>query len=155
MERFSDEKGITLLEVLAAIVIFSICLLLFNVYFVNSFSTVKRQDSQLVAMNIARQVAEQWKTGNGSLELGTDTLRSTYKDIHAHKNDWLDDKGMPVERQLSTVTLNGITYQPSITIEPFEENDQLYIIKVTIKKQNDDKVLATLHTAIANPQKGE
>lgn len=149
MRILSNEKGFTLIEVIAAIIIFSVSLLLFNVYFVNSFSNIKRQDSQLIAMNIARQFAEQWKAGNGTLiESGTTLLAtSNYKEIAAKEIEILNKSF-----SLSNVTLNGITYEPTIVINKLEP---LYTIQVTVKQEGGDSILATLHTAIANPKKGD
>lgn len=149
MRILSNEKGFTLIEVIAAIIIFSVSLLLFNVYFVNSFSNIKRQDSQLVAMNIARQFTEQWKAGNGTLiESGTTLLAtSSYKEIAAKETEILNKPF-----SLSNVSLNGITYEPVIVISKLEP---LYTIQVTVKQEGADSILATLHTAIANPRKGD
>ncbi|MED0671970.1 type II secretion system protein [Aneurinibacillus aneurinilyticus] len=150
MRILSNEKGFTLIEVIAAIIIFSVSLLLFNVYFVNGFSNIKRQDSQLVAMNIARQFAEQWKAGNGTLidKDGTTLLAtSSYKKIAEKESEILGESFL-----LSNVTLNGITYEPTIVINKLEP---LYTIQITVKQAGGDSILATLHTAIANPKKGD
>jgi prepilin-type N-terminal cleavage/methylation domain-containing protein len=155
MYTYANEKGFTLLEVLAAIAIFSVALLLFNAYFVNSFSSAKRQDSQLVAMNIARQIAEQWRTGQGEITIGGETIHSSYNEIAAKETEVLvdtDSDGVNDEHALSDIILNGITYSPTITIEKL---DPLYTVKVTVRKKGDISILATLHTAIANPKKGE
>ncbi len=57
------ENGFTLLEVLVAIILFSFVFLLFGAFFVNSFTASNKQDSQAVAINIARYLAEEWKNG--------------------------------------------------------------------------------------------
>ncbi|ERI11296.1 type IV pilus modification PilV family protein [Aneurinibacillus aneurinilyticus] len=154
MRILSNEKGFTLIEVIAAIIIFSVSLLLFNSYFVNSFSNSKKQDTQMVAMNIARQVAEQWKNSEGTLP----SSEFPEEKLNYERLKELILKGEE-DHILSSTSINGAVYEPKVTLKKMpagSDNNPLILITVCVSLKNEKTAipLAILHTAIANPKKG-
>ncbi|MBN6186531.1 prepilin-type N-terminal cleavage/methylation domain-containing protein [Aneurinibacillus sp. BA2021] len=154
MKGLLNAKGFTLIEVLAAIVIFSVTLLLFNAYFVNSFSHSKKQDTKMVAINVARQIAEQWKNGEGASSLPTPS-GETFN--YEHVKDLISEGN--VEYSLSPTSINGTSYLPKVTLKEIpagSEDNPLILIIVTVYQENSEtsKPLATLYTSMANPNKG-
>lgn len=154
MKGLLNAKGFTLIEVLAAIVIFSVTLLLFNAYIVNSFSSNKAQNTNQVAINIAREIAEQWKSGNGQIpnlaSPGSDTGPMTFEKIQQQYGTSLDNQeGITIE--LRSLQINQTTYRPFVTLKNMGP-----IISIWVNvKSNENRVLATLYTGLANPKKGE
>jgi prepilin-type N-terminal cleavage/methylation domain-containing protein len=159
MDVISQEKGFTLIEVIASIVIFSVALLLLSSFFTNSFILSKKQDTQMIAMNLARQTAEQWKSGQGGTEgavldtgeLLTETLNNEETIYEALSKL----QGHTIT--LPSSTINGRTYLQKIQIQDFKPNSEgeglLLLLTVTVTEQggNPERPLAILHTAIANP----
>jgi prepilin-type N-terminal cleavage/methylation domain-containing protein len=155
MRALVNNKGFTLIEVLAAIVIFSVTLLIFNAYIVNSFSSNKSQNTNQVAINIAREIAEQWKSGNGRVPGSTastpDIGPMTYQEIKNTYGASLDSvQGATVA--LHPIQINHTTYTPFVTLKNL---GPIISITVTVKSSQDNRILATLYTGIANPKKGE
>ncbi|MBP1930219.1 type IV pilus modification PilV family protein [Ammoniphilus resinae] len=169
MNQSLNQKGFTLIEVLVSIVLFSVVLMLFSTYFINSFSLSKRQDSELIAMNIAKQIAEQWKSEEGDLsspsasilkpvdsDLATiglaDKTQLGYNDLQ---------KLVGYTLVLPSEKMNDRTYEPHITIQslnrdPDETMDlsPIIIIEVAIYSTVTKQPLATLTTAIGHETKG-
>jgi prepilin-type N-terminal cleavage/methylation domain-containing protein len=69
-ENFHYQKGLTLIEVLASIVILSIVLLSFITFFTNSFRLNSFSAGKMDATNLARETQEKFKVDNDiSIEL--------------------------------------------------------------------------------------
>ncbi|WP_027414878.1 type II secretion system protein [Aneurinibacillus terranovensis] len=176
MRGFPDEKGFTLIEVLLSIVIFSISLLLFSTFFINNINQSSKQDAQLIAMNLARQTAEQWKNGDGNVTNPTETDGSA---IHVTGVDLSQPFTYDVlnalissgtgsgDSQVKTLALpigqpiNGRIYRQSVTLRALSVSDPdggspkkaMVLITVTVTDENNQE-LATLTTAMANPARG-
>lgn len=153
MNIFRNSRGFTLLEVLLAISIFSVALLLFSAYFVNSFTISKTGDRELVAMNLARQIAEQYK-------------KVDYDDL----DDEIDEEKEPL-----TVDINGTTYEARVKLEKLSlaklielpENEHMIqrlnnssteksrpiLIAIHINIEGSSHSLATIHTMVVQPER--
>ncbi|RXT14686.1 prepilin-type N-terminal cleavage/methylation domain-containing protein [Ammoniphilus sp. CFH 90114] len=88
MMRIKQNSGFTLLEVLVAVLLFSFVFLLFGAFFINSFTISTKQDSEVVAINLARQIAEQWKIGNECVNTGLDPNLITCKEQKINNRDY-------------------------------------------------------------------
>jgi len=140
--------------VLLAVSIFSIALLLFSAYFVNSFTISKSSDRELVAMNLARQIAEQYKNKD-------------YEDL----NDEIDSEKTP-----QSIELNGTTYIVKVSTEKLSlekpqkisENESIIrkspensiegqnapiLITIHINIEGLSHPLATMHTMVVYPER--
>jgi prepilin-type N-terminal cleavage/methylation domain-containing protein len=158
MNTLSNEKGFTLIEVIASIVIFSVALLLLSSFFTNSFILSKKQDTQMIAMNLARQTAEQWKSGQVDPEGIAEAIidKGDLPSAEVLNYEELSKiKGSTIT--LPPSTINGRTYLQKIQIQDFKPNPEgeglLLLLTVTVTEQggNSNRPLAVLHTAIANP----
>jgi prepilin-type N-terminal cleavage/methylation domain-containing protein len=158
MDVVSQEKGFTLIEVIASIVIFSVALLLLSSFFTNSFILSKKQDTQMIAMNLARQTAEQWKSGQVDQKdiAGVTIDKGDLPSAEVLNYEELSKiKGSTIT--LPPSTINGRTYLQKIQIQDFKPDsaseDLLLLLTVTVTEQgeNSERPLAVLHTAIANP----
>ncbi|BAU26982.1 prepilin-type N-terminal cleavage/methylation domain-containing protein [Aneurinibacillus soli] len=151
------EKGFTLIEVVAALVIFSIAILLFSNFFVKGYSLSKKQDNRMIALNLARQTAEEWKseagmvtsstTVNGvTIEAGTPV---TYDEIKKFKGQTITiNAGAPL-------SINGRSYLQEVAISALDPDTahQLLLLTITVRDANHpDDVLTVLHTGV--PEKG-
>ncbi|MGC5326600.1 type IV pilus modification PilV family protein [Brevibacillus sp. SYSU BS000544] len=181
MNYIQNEKGLTLVEIVASLVILSLALLMMSNFLVRSFEISGDQDNRLVAMNIARQVAEQWKSGNGSYpadskfvtrdfssdsditnmankELEYEHLETLARKILASSNP---DYSIP----LSEITVNERNYNPFINLTLFPEDpadpteinplghNPIVIVTVHIN-DTQGATLATLQAGVADPAKG-
>lgn len=161
-----NEKGMTLIEVLASIVILSIALLMLSNLLVRSMELSGKEDSKLVAMNLARQLAESWRSGNGDLTAATlpadllsrySTAKLNFQRLAGLTQD-LHDEGVN-EVRLPAVQVNGRTYHRSVSLVFLEESryqlasQSMILITVRITSPEGQE-LALLQAAAAHPGKG-
>jgi len=165
-ESSRNEKGMTLIEVLASIVILSIALLMLSNLLIRSLELSGKEDGKLVAMNLARQLAEAWRSGNGDLAAAVlpDQLRSAYSSekltfhalVELTKN--LQAEGLK-EITFPDIEVNERTYQPRISLSFLDEeayhlkSETMILITVRITSPEGQE-LAMLQTAAADPGKG-
>jgi prepilin-type N-terminal cleavage/methylation domain-containing protein len=173
MKELRNERGLSLIEVLASLFILSMALLFLSNFLVRSYELSGDEDVRAVAMNIARLTAEQWKNGQGTIDgdASNDSLpsgvnRSDYAGktldfaLLAQLTD--DLGGAPVTGAEYDVVVNGKTYRPQVFLEYFpndpglppEKNRLLILITVKVTLNKDARVLAALQTAVANPARG-
>lgn len=139
-----NQRGFTLLEVLVAIVLFSVAILLFSSMFVSSFQQSKNEDTQLVAINLARQVASGWGSMSNDEVISAVknaegiSLQDTTKPIQFPKQ--VTDQNIPDQ-----YTINERTYQSIVTINKL---DPILIITVEITSPGSSKILATVHACV-------
>ncbi|WP_139490262.1 prepilin-type N-terminal cleavage/methylation domain-containing protein [Brevibacillus dissolubilis] len=137
-----NQKGLSLLEVVAALLILSIALLIMSHFLIRSFEQSSGQDEQQIAMNLARQTAEQWKQD-------TDAYRQLQKELASSTSSH--------DITLADVTINERTYRQTVTIQRFAtantgtENNPMILLTVTIHSDANQE-LARLSTAVANPE---
>jgi type II secretory pathway pseudopilin PulG len=136
MKYLLNERGLSLIEVVASLVILTMALLLLSSFLVRSFELSGEEDLKTVAMNIARQTAEEWK------EKDYLTLREK-----AQKKE-------PVSQ--SSISINGVEYQPKVSFAFFPSNavagsELLVLITVKVELADTHKELAVLQTAAADP----
>lgn len=159
MKELDNEKGLTLVEVVASILIFSFALLLLSHFLVRSFEISGQQDNRQVAMNLARQTIEAWKSGNGRIDDSL-TFRETAA-LQSYQNERLDyeDLNLLIEDGhtrfiWAPVTINGRAYDTEVQLsrlEPIDDNPLLHI-RVTIRSGGTE--LARLETLMPNPAFG-
>jgi prepilin-type N-terminal cleavage/methylation domain-containing protein len=147
-----NQRGFTLLEVLVAIVLFSVATLLFSSMFVSSFQQSKNEDTQLVAINLARQVASGWGSMSNDEVISAVknaegiSLQDTTKPIQFPKK--VTDQNIPDQYNIDIpdqYTINERTYQSIVTINKL---DPILIITVEITSPGSSKILATVHACV-------
>jgi prepilin-type N-terminal cleavage/methylation domain-containing protein len=132
-----NQRGFALLEVLVAIVLFSVAILLFSSVFVSSFHQSKTEDTRLVAINLARQVASEWGSKSYD-ELSNDIGKST-SDMQGKINVNDRDYYWKV----------SVTPSPNASPPPqIDETIPMVIIKVEINDQNSMQPLAVVHSSV-------
>lgn len=141
MKFLRNERGLTLVEVIASIVILSISLLLFGSFFTRNYTISKAQDNRMLAMNLARQTADEWKSGNISpseWEGVSDVVPGTF------------NSSIPIH-------MNGRSYIQTVEVSDIGKQDPqkqfaegiMFLITVTVKEQNNPSaILARLSTGI-------
>jgi type II secretory pathway pseudopilin PulG len=167
MKELRNERGLSLIEVVASLFILSMALLLMSNFLVRSYELSGDEDLKAVAMNIARLTAEHWKNGQGTIDgdasndaLPSGVNRSDYAGktldfgLLAKLTD--DLGGAPVTGAEYDVVVNGRTYRPQVFLEfyPNDQNRLLILITVKVTLNKDARVLAALQTAVANPARG-
>ncbi|USG64674.1 prepilin-type N-terminal cleavage/methylation domain-containing protein [Brevibacillus ruminantium] len=161
-----NEKGMTLIEVLASIVILSIALLLLSNFLVRGLELSGKEDSKLVAMNLARQLAEAWRSGNGDLTSATMPIdlpsalsanKLTYPQL-AQLTEYLKDYDVK-EISFPAVEVNERHYQQKLSLSFLDDAaydlQEKTMILITVRVTSPEgKELALLQSAMANPEKG-
>jgi prepilin-type N-terminal cleavage/methylation domain-containing protein len=133
-----NQRGFMLLEVLVAIVLFSVAILLFSSVFVSNFQQSKNQETQLVAINLARQVASEW--GNKSYDEITEKINPQNTTTPIQYPVQVRDEQIPDQ-----YSINERTYQSKVTINKL---DPILIITVEITSPGSTKILATVHSSV-------
>lgn len=151
------EKGFTLIEVVAALVIFSIAILLFSNFFVKGYSLSKKQDSRMIALNLARQTAEEWKSDAGIVTTSTTINGVTLEaGIPVTYDQMKQLKGQIIPlNQGNPLIINGRNYSQEVAISALDPDTdhQLLLLTITVRDANHpNDVLAVLHTGV--PWKG-
>ena len=154
------EKGFTLIEVVAALLILSMAVLLFSNFFVRGYGLSKNQDNQMIAMNLARQVAEEWKSGNGRVSADGNTISGrysvttsqifTYDELKKFKNETI-----PLNTN-SPIVINGRSYVQEVHVADLssENPDLVLLLTVIVRDARTHIIAATLHTSIAPAEEG-
>ncbi len=183
MKYIRNERGLTLVEVIASLVILSIALLLLSNFLVRSFELSSDQDSRMVAMNLARQVAEEWRSGNGTIKNSSivtatgfsgdsDIVSLSTKDGLLFADIKLLCEKISVsstpdyEIALPAVEVNERIYQPKVSLSFYPSSsvaasdpastlvsDPMILIIVRVN-DNNNRILATLETSVNNPRRG-
>ncbi|EMT50264.1 MULTISPECIES: type IV pilus modification PilV family protein [Brevibacillus] len=164
-EQSRNENGMTLIEVLASIVILSIAFLLLSNFLVRGLELSGKEDSKLVAMNLARQLAESWRSGNGDLKtaaLPDDSLRDYASDKLTYpKLAALTDHLKNKEISFPDVEVNERIYQPKLSLSFLDKHNGGYrlddqtMILITVRVTSPEgQQLAMLQTAVADPRTG-
>ncbi len=132
------ERGSSLIEVIFAILVISVISLSFIKYFYQAEQTSAVSDRKLIAANLARQVAEQYKTRPFSDLLNlADPDRSTpgAPPPAPYYDDSLPDN-----------TVNGVTYHTFVEVQSLREDarlgayaDRLLRLRVTVFWDLSDK----------------
>jgi prepilin-type N-terminal cleavage/methylation domain-containing protein len=136
------EEGFTLLEVLAAITIFSVVILMFSSFFVHGFQTAKSEDKQLVAMNLAQQIVEDLKNAKGEWVNPPQNSDLTYDELFTLMNQNVN------EIQLKSVPINDRNYEPKLSLSSLDTglaDHPLIILTVSIYTNSSTVPLATVH----------
>ncbi|WP_052947370.1 type IV pilus modification PilV family protein [Aneurinibacillus tyrosinisolvens] len=138
MRFLSNERGFTLIEVVASIVIISMALLLLSNFIVRSYVESGVQDNQLISQTLARQVVEDWKSGqyyknedyesiighseidHSETHLLDENNASSYLDFASFMKD--NALKVPITFQLQPLAVNGRTYTRTIIIEKLQGN---------------------------------
>ncbi|GEN33023.1 type IV pilus modification PilV family protein [Aneurinibacillus danicus] len=163
MSFFKSERGLTLVEVVASMIILSISLLLFGSFFTRNYTISKSQDNRMIAMNLARQTAEEWKSGTvlfhstemtlQNREAITDNTPLDYETLNS-----LTRSGKLVIELKQPIVLNGRSYIQTVEVEDIGKNDPqnkleenlMLMITVTVKEMNEPaSVLARISTGMA------
>ncbi|MFT9849853.1 type IV pilus modification PilV family protein [Aneurinibacillus sp. REN35] len=162
MGILKEEKGLTLVEVVASIVILSISLLLFGSFFTQNYTLSKSQDNRMIAMNLARQTAEEWKSGtleftSTKMEVQGGAVIADHSRLNYQTLAPLVSSTPLTINLTEPQTLNGRSYIQSIEISDAGENDPenkiennvMLLITVTVREANTPtSVLARLSTGI-------
>lgn len=139
-----NQRGFMLLEVLVAIVLFSVAILLFSSVFVSNFQQSKSQETQLVAINLARQVASEWsgKSYSSLINQIKDEERIEPQDTTTpiQYPIQMTDKKIPDQ-----YSINERTYLSKVTINKL---DPILIITVEITSPVSTHTLATVHSSV-------
>ncbi|MGF9824747.1 hypothetical protein ABE430_00070 [Brevibacillus agri] len=168
MKVLDNEKGLSLVEVVASLLIFSITLLFLSHFLVRSFEISGNQDSRQVAMNLARQTVEEWRAGNGVIPADQQqgiSLADQYlgKPLPFHllasicsneAPNWPNDfKGI----KLADMTINDRVYQTYVLPRfiTTEQTASQSLIRVVVTVFSNDVKVAELETLIANPEIGQ
>jgi|GEM_PF-2546158 len=184
MKVLCNERGFSLIEVLASVVIFSTVLLLLANFLIQSYEVSGNEDAKVVAMNLARQTAEQWKNGAGTVpadatlsyykeEFSPDTKQivkseqttptsplditkeMSYENLHAPFKNGGVNKILISLPASSHLTINERTYSQTVELRPFgTASNPLILITVTAAPVDKPSELALFDTALANPNKG-
>ncbi len=141
MNKNFGQKGFTLIEVLVSIVLFSVVLLLFSTYFVNNTAQSTKQDTKLIAANLARQTAEEWKAKE------YDDLKEKLALDPTNTSITLPDE------TIGDQAINGRTYKQKIKLTAFPDSIPIIVISVSVYDESD-QLLATLNTGISSPEEG-
>ncbi|WP_419956024.1 type IV pilus modification PilV family protein [Neobacillus niacini] len=142
MHTIKNEKGVTLVELLASIVILSIILLSFMTFFTNSFQYNAVSSDKMKATNIAREVQEDFKVNSEkNLELknlitfsktstGTTIPKSSYPKLNLTE-DIIKNSG------ILTMKLISQNYNVEVTVDTNNDpslHSSLSKIHVQVKK---------------------
>lgn len=161
------EKGFTLIEVVAALLILSMAILLFSNFFVHGYGLSKKQDNQMIAMNLARQVAEEWRSGNGRVLADGQTTPSgravsptslfTYNELVTLRGETIPlTTGHPI-------MINGRSYTEEVFVQDLAGDnpdiatnsaDMVLVLTVIIRDARTHETAATLHTSITAAEEG-
>lgn len=162
MSFFKSERGLTLVEVVASMIILSISLLLFGSFFTRNYTISKSQDNRMIAMNLARQTAEEWKSGTvlfhstemtlQNREAITDNTPLDYSTLNS-----LTRSGKLVIELKQPIVLNGRSYIQTVEVEDIGNDPQnkleenlMLMITVTVKEMNEPaSVVARISTGMA------
>ncbi|MFD2369061.1 prepilin-type N-terminal cleavage/methylation domain-containing protein [Brevibacillus sp. GCM10020057] len=168
MKALANEKGLSLIEVVASLLILSVALMFLSQFLVRSFAISGNQDNRQVALNLARQTMEEWKTGNGIIPKDVDqedvTLEEDFlekplsyqllSDICTSTNQLSKDaNGI----RLADLSINDRTYQTYVlpqTIRPDSMKDNP-LIRIVVKVFSNDAKDAELETLVPNPAVGQ
>lgn len=168
MKELENEKGLSLIEVVASLLILSVALMFLSQFLVKSFEISGSQDHRQVALNLARQTMEEWKTGKGIIPDDVEQTDVTLKedvlekplsyqllsDICTMTNKLSgDSKGI----RLADLTINDRTYQTYVlpqTIHPDSLKDNP-LIRIVVKVFANETKDAELETLVPNPAVGQ
>lgn len=166
MKVLHNEKGLSLVEVVASLFIFSIALLFLSNFLVRSFEISGNQDNRQVAMNLARQTVEEWESGNGWIPSSNEQkeIAERYKSDtplylsysllselipSVPKGNEKDPRGI----KLSPITINERTYNTFVDLGSVGTPNPL--IRIEVKVFANDVELARLETLMPNPDIGQ
>ncbi|MGN7470659.1 type IV pilus modification PilV family protein [Brevibacillus sp. SAFN-007a] len=168
MKVLDNEKGLSLVEVVASLLIFSIALLFLSHFLVRSFEISGNQDNRQVAMNLARQTVEEWRGGNGMIPADQEQeilLEDRYLGkplsfpllagiCSSAAPQWPNDfKGI----KLADLTINDRVYQTYVLprFVTTEETASQSLIRIVVRVFSHDAKVAELEALIANPERGQ
>jgi prepilin-type N-terminal cleavage/methylation domain-containing protein len=126
-----NNRGFTLIEVLASIIILSVIITSFFQFFIFSQKTTTNNQDKLIAINIAQKVLEQIKEEAGKPDSSTD--KSQYWSV-SHPNDHNYVKTYEGESYKESV--DGKTYSIKIAVAEEKPENRLYMITVTVNGNN-------------------
>jgi prepilin-type N-terminal cleavage/methylation domain-containing protein len=142
MRFLSNERGFTLIEVVASIVIISMALLLLSNFIVRSYVESGVQDNQLIARNIARQIIEDWNSGQyykkadfQTIKNGSGTIVPSINSYYLPPSDNLDFTSfiteefflnhrinLPITFEFRDLPINQKNYKGKVVIDKLEGN---------------------------------
>lgn len=139
MKYYSNEKGFTLIEVIASIVLISIVLLSFSLIFIQTNKTAAHNNEKLVTINLADAALAKVRAKSYTK---ITTPGATLQDYFIDKtttNKKLMDPPLEIEMNGKTYT---VTYKPSQSkVAPSNSNyseEQLNLIKVVVTVTSPD-----------------
>jgi prepilin-type N-terminal cleavage/methylation domain-containing protein len=152
-----NEKGLTLIELLASIVILSIILLSFMTFFTNSFKYNAVSSDKINTTNIAREVQEDFKVNTvknqelkklirESRDLPTVTTipKNSYPELNLSKD--IKKNGLTL-----TLTLNKQPFTVEVVVDTNgDPNVDVLLSKMHVQVKKGTKVLSETYTYFKN-----
>ncbi len=164
MKVLDNEKGLTLVEVIASLLIFSLALLLLSNYLVRNYEITGNQTIRQVGMNLARQTIEEWKNGKGRIDdsITFDTMSSQLKTTYENNLlDYSDLVGLIDKNhgrfEWNPIRINDRNYDTEVQIskiasDPTDTSNPLILIRVVVSSGGAE--MARLETLMPDPAFG-
>jgi len=139
IEQFSNRKGFSLIEVIAALTIMALIVGGMLGIIWQGFAAGRNSQQRTVAYSLARAILEEYSNWTR-----LDGVDGTF-DGWVNNGNYTDDLSIPNPDSLSPITINNITYTPALTISngPSYPND-LKQFDVNISWGTENYSLTTL-----------
>lgn len=138
MKHLKDERGITLFEVVASLVIITFILISFSQLFVQSNKTAKYNNEKLTTINLADAALVKLKSTSFTK---VDEFHTGSGDINNYFID-LVESDPKKKTPIRAIQLNGKIYE--VTYAPYQSSDAITNAKNTERDLNLVKVVVTV-----------